>query len=182
MQLWVKRAEERASEYELLYLPSPIEEEHLKAFCELQFVMNTAPAEDFEEEDQVITPEIWRDIEVKEEARARDVLTYVARHKPTGALAGFTSVFCHRLQTDLVWQGDTGVDPAHRNKGLGRWLKATMALQLRSEYPDVQRIDTYNAGSNAPMLGINIEMGFKPIMIETVWQGGLVTLRRNLSV
>lgn len=182
MQLWVKRAEERASDYELLYLPSPIDDEHLEAFCELQFVMNTAPAEDFEEEDQVITPEIWRDIEVKEEARARDLLTYIARHQPTGAFAGFTTVFCHRLQTDLVWQGDTGVDPAHRNKGLGRWLKAMMALELRSEYPDVLRIDTYTARSNAPMLSINIEMGFKPIMIETVWQGDLAMLREKLSV
>lgn len=182
MELWVKRAEERALDYELLYLPSPIEDEHLKGFCELNLVMNTAPAEDFEEDDQVITPEIWRDVEVKEEARARDVLTFVARHKPTEVLAGFTTVFCHRLQTDLVWQGDTGVDPAHRNKGLGRWLKAVMALKLRSDYPDVQRIDTYNAGSNAPMLKINIEMGFKPIMIETIWQGDLATLREKLSV
>jgi hypothetical protein len=32
------------------------------------------------------------------------------------------------------------------------------------------------------MLSINIEMGFKPILIQTVWQGDLATLRENLSV
>jgi GNAT superfamily N-acetyltransferase len=182
MDLWVKRAEERASDYELLLFAGPIPEAHLEAFCELTRVMNTAPREDFEEDDEIITPEIWRDVEVKERARLTDILSYVARHVPTGRLAGFTTVFCPRLQPDLVWQGDTGVDPAHRNRGIGRWLKAAMALKLRESYPEARRIDTYNAGSNAPMLSINVEMGFHPIMVETVWQGDLATLRERLSV
>lgn len=182
MESWVERAAHRAFDYELLFLPSPIHNEYVDAFCDLTFVMNTAPREDYEEEDEVLTPEIWRDVEAKQEIRARDVLTYVARHKPTGDFAGYTTVAYHRLQPDLVWQWDTGVDPAHRNKGLGRWLKAAMALKLRSEYPDVQRIDTFNAGSNEPMLNINVEMGFRPVLIQNVWQGDLATLRGKLSV
>ena len=57
-----------------------------------------------------------------------------------------------------------------------------MALELRDRYPTVTRIDTENAGSNAPMLGINVEMGFKPILIQNVWQGALATIRQMLSV
>jgi RimJ/RimL family protein N-acetyltransferase len=182
MTSWVERAAERASDYELLFLPSPLDEEHLDAFCDLMFIMNTAPREDYEEEDEVVTPEVWRDLEDKEMKRSRDILTYAVRHKPSGALAGFTTVAYHRLQSDLVWQLDTGVDPAHRNKGLGRWVKAAMALKLHSQYPDVQRIETFNAGSNQPMLNINVEMGFRPVLIQNVWQGDLVTLRENLSV
>lgn len=182
MSSWVERAVERASDYELLFLPSPLGEDHLHAFCDLMFIMNTAPREDYEEDDEVVTPEVWRDFEVKERQRSRDILTYAVRHNPTGDLAGFTTVACHRLQTDLVWQLDTAVHPAHRNKGLGRWLKAAMALKLRSQYSDVQRIDTFNAGSNQPMLNINIEMGFKQILIQNVWQGDLATLRERLSV
>jgi GNAT superfamily N-acetyltransferase len=82
----------------------------------------------------------------------------------------------------LVEQWDTGVDPAHRNLGLGRWMKAAMAFYLRENHPEVERIDTENAGSNAPMLNLNIEMGFKPILVQNVWQGDLATVRRNLSV
>ncbi len=182
MELWVKRAEERASEYELVFMPTPMPEEHVDAFCELWQVMNTAPREDFEEDDEVLTPAVLRDWEAKFEAKESDYLLLVARHVPSGKLAGFTEVTCHRLQPDLVWQGDTGVDPGHRNQGLGRWLKAAMALELRESHPDVRRIDTYNAGSNAPMLSINVEMGFKPVMIETVWQGELAAIRRELSV
>lgn len=182
MESWANRSAERASDYELLYLPSPIADEHLVAFCDLTFVMNTAPREDYEEEDEVITPEIWRDLEAKQEIRARDLLTFVARHRPTGVFAGYTNVACHRLQPDLVWQEDTAVDPVHRNRGLGRWLKAAMAMKLRSDCPDVRRIDTFNAGSNEAMLKINVEMGFKQILVQNVWQGDLVTLRERLSV
>ena len=182
MGSWVTRAAERAADYELIFLPSPIEDRYLKAFCDLMLVMNTAPLEDLEEEDEIVTPENWRDIETKMKLRGVDILTYVARHEPTGEMAGYTNVGYHSLQPDLVEQMDTGVDPRHRNKGLGRWIKAAMALRLRDEYPQVRRIDTENAGSNEPMLNINIEMGFKPILIENVWQGDLATIRKNLSV
>jgi GNAT superfamily N-acetyltransferase len=182
MESWVARAEDRASDYELLFLKSPIAEEHLQGFCDLMYVMNTAPLEDYVEEDEVTTPEMWRDIESKMAARGREILIYIARHRPTGAFAGFTNVAYKHLQPDHVEQWDTGVDPAHRYLGLGRWVKAAMALKLRDEYPGVRRIDTENAGSNAPMLSINMEMGFRPILVQNVWQGDLATLRRNLVV
>ena len=182
MESWMSRAAERASDYELLFLRSPVEDEYLEAFCDLMFVMNTAPREDYIEEEETMTPEIWRDIEAKMALTGRDILSYVARHKPTGQFAGYTTVGQRRLQPDLVDQWDTGVDPEHRNKGIGRWVKAAMAFELRDRYPAVRRIDTENAGSNAPMLGINVEMGFKPILIQNVWQGDLATIRANLGI
>ncbi len=182
METWVNRATERASDYDLLYMKSPIADEHLEAFCELMLVMNTAPREDFVEDEEVMTPDIWRDVETKMAARGREILTYVARHKPSGRFAGYTNVAYKHLQPEMVEQWDTGVDPAHRNLGLGRWVKAAMAFELRRTYPEVRRIDTENAGSNAPMLSINIEMGFKPILVQNVWQGDTATLRHAPSV
>ncbi|MGH8950516.1 MAG: hypothetical protein ACRDX9_03735 [Acidimicrobiia bacterium] len=182
MESWVARATERASDYEILLLRSPIPEEHLQAFCDLVFVMNSAPLENYEEEDEVMTPESWRDVEAKARLREQDILINIARHKPSGDFAGYTNVSFHRLQPDLVEQWDTGVDPKHRNKGLGRWVKASMALELRDEYPDVRRIDTENNDYNEPMLNINVEMGFKPVLIRNIWQGDVATLRKNLSV
>ena len=184
MESWMARAAERSSDYELLFLPSPIEDAHVQAYCDIMFVMNSAPQEDYvEDEEEIMTPEIWRDIESKIGVEAgREILTYVARHKPTGKFAGFTTVAHKRLQPDLVEQWDTGVDPDHRNRGIGRWVKAAMAFKLREVYPNVRRIDTENAGSNAPMLSINVEMGFRPILIQNVWQGDLATIRERLSV
>lgn len=182
MESWVARSRERASDYELIFLPSPVPEEHLQAVCDVMAVMNTAPREEFEEDDEVWTPDVIRDYEAKEKARGQESLSYFAIHRPTGVFAGVTIVTYQTLQPDQAWQGDTGVDPAHRNRGIGRWLKAAMALHLRSRYADIQRIDTHNAGSNEPMLNINIEMGFRPILTTRLWQGDLATLREQLSV
>jgi GNAT superfamily N-acetyltransferase len=182
MQSWVDRAAERAADYEVLLLESPVDDEHLVALCDLMFVMNTAPREEYLEEEEVMTPEIWRDVEAKMALRGREIIACVARHKASGRFVGYTNVAYKHLQPDLVEQWDTGVDPEHRNLGLGRWVKAAMALHLRETHPEVRRIDTENAGSNAPMLNLNIEMGFKPTLVQHVWQGDLAAVRESLSV
>ncbi len=180
MASWIERAPERASEYELLYLESPYPEEVLQKYCDLAFIMNTAPRGDFEMEDWVITPEWWRDTEATNEARATDLHTYVAVHSPTGDFAGYTTIQTDRLQPEQAWQWDTGVHPEHRNKGLGRWLKAALVQKVLAEHPAVDRIDTWNAGSNRPMLAINVEMGFEGILEAANWQGEVGLARESL--
>ena len=49
-------------------------------------------------------------------------------------------------------------------------LKAAMIDKIRRDRPQVRRIRTDNAGSNAPMLKINRELGFKLYKSSTVWQ------------
>ena len=78
-------------------------------------------------------------------------------------------------------QWDTAVDPDHRNKGLGRWLKAALFLEIAERYPEAQWIDTWNADSNEAMLSINIAMGFRPYWTGSVWQGMTADVRRALG-
>jgi hypothetical protein len=54
--------------------------------------------------------------------------------------------------------------------GLGSWLKAAMIDKVLRERPQVTLIRTGNAQSNAPMLAINFELGFKPRASEYNWQ------------
>ncbi len=56
-----------------------------------------------------------------------------------------------------------------------------MMERVVADWPKVERIDTWNAGSNEPMLKINIAMGFKPLVITNMYQGDLATARRNLG-
>lgn len=182
MEVWVERAAERAGEYEVVRLETPIPEEHLEAVAKVNDVMNEAPFEDFVHEDEVTTPEKWRAEEGALASRQDKLIFYIARHQPSGEFVGFTNMAYQTLQPEQGWVWNTGVRSDHRNKGLGRWVKAAMMLHLLDELPEVQRLDTFNAGSNEPMLNINVEMGFKPMQVIVNWQGDLATMRENLGV
>lgn len=182
MDSWIERASERASGYELLYLESPFPEEQLENWCAVMDVMNTAPKEDLEFEDSTYTPEKWRDIEETAARRGDQLVAHVAVDKATGKFVGLSEIIVQKYQPDLAWQGDTGVDPGHRNKGLGRWLKAATIKRVIAEHPEIERIDTGNAGSNEPMLNINVAMGYHPILVTNAWQGDLAVVRERLGV
>ena len=167
---WVRRAGERASGYALVAWDGPCPDELLAAFVELKAVMNTAPLEAFEWEDERITAEQWRQIEATNAARGFDSWQVCARHDDSGELAGYTELTLPKLWPGAAWQEDTGVWPKHRERGLGRWLKAVTALRLLDERPEVEFIDTWNAGSNEAMLGINVAMGFRPLENWGDWQ------------
>jgi GNAT superfamily N-acetyltransferase len=180
MRSWIDRAGERAADYELLELQTPFPEEAIGKYCNLQFQMNTAPTEGYEVEDEVLTPEQWLDQEGQLDGACKDLLTYVAVHRSTGEFVGSTSVQTDRLQPDQAWQWETVVHPDHRNKGLGRLLKGSMVERLVRDWPKVERIDTTNAGSNEPMLNINLAMGYKAIQFTNSYQGDLVMAREKL--
>jgi GNAT superfamily N-acetyltransferase len=158
---WVARAAERATDYELVRWDGRCPDEYVEAFVAEQNVMNTAPTENLEYEDEVFTVARLRDREAMHTHRNIDAITLVARHKPTGEFVGHSDVWLPQHWPTKAYQNDTGVNPAHREKGLGRWLKAQMLLNLLDERPQIDNISTWNAGSNDAMLGINYAMGFR---------------------
>lgn len=181
MESWIGSASARASDYDLVYYRSPLPDDVVQKFCDLAFIMNTAPREDFEEDDWILTPENWREMEENVIESSCQMHNLIAVHQPTGDFAGYTQIKTQDFQPELAWQWDTGVDPAHRNKGLGRWLKAAMIKRMLESYPELERVDTFNAGSNEPMLNINVAMGFAPVHISTTWQGPLATVREGFA-
>jgi GNAT superfamily N-acetyltransferase len=102
--------------------------------------------------------------------RGQSIWTVIARHDATGALAGWTSLLFPKVRTDVAYQLGTGVEPAHRGHGLGRWVKAVNLLRLLDERPAVQRVETENATNNGPMLAINHALGFSSYRTNGVWE------------
>lgn len=170
LQSWVEGARERAAAYSLVSWDGPCPEEWLSAFCDLKAVMNTAPLDGLERDDDHHTPVQWREREAALAAQGFDTWTLCAHHDPSGELAGLTELLFPRLWPEMCYQEDTGVWPKHRERGLGRWLKATLALRLLDERPEVSRVETWNAGSNRAMLAINTGMGFRALEDWGAWQ------------
>ncbi|HKN90415.1 MAG TPA: GNAT family N-acetyltransferase [Acidimicrobiia bacterium] len=167
---WVRRVGERAAGYSLVAWDGRCPEELLAPFVALKAVMNTAPLEAFEWDDERLTPEEWRAREATVASRRLESWTVCARHDGSGELAGYTELDLPATWPQIAYQGDTGVWPKHRDRGLGRWLKAVNALRLLDERPAVEFIETWNAGSNQAMLGINEAMGFRPLENWGSWQ------------
>ena len=167
---WVRRAGERAAGYSLVACDGPCPEELLPGFLTLSRVMNTAPLGALDWDDEQLTAEQWRAVEATHAARGVETWTLCARHDGSGELAGYTELVFPTTWPQVAWQENTGVWPKHRERGLGRWLKAAMALRMLDERADVRHIDTWNAGSNEAMLGLNVAMGFRPLENWGDWQ------------
>jgi len=159
---WIERAAERAGDYSLVGWVGACPEGHVEDFARVSMVMNTAPLDDVEFEDMAITPERIRTIHSTYADRGSEPWVLCARHERTGELAGYTDLRYSFHRTTHAHQDDTGVDPAHRGRGLGRWLKAANLLRLLDAHPEVERVSTWNAEGNTAMLSINVAMGFRP--------------------
>ena len=84
--------------------------------------------------------------------------------------AGATEVFVNRHRPECSWQWSTVVLAPHRGRGIAKRLKAEMWQWLRNDEPQVTGLRTGNAHSNAAMLAINDEMGFRPVHPMGTWQ------------
>lgn len=181
MRSWIEQGEASAGDYVLLDWRNEIPEEHFDRFVDLLHVMNTAPTEDLDIEDFVLTPEQLRHYEAARVARGQQRWTRVAQHRASGDFAGYTELFSDPADPAILYQGDTAVYPAHRGHGLGRWLKAANILGVLDDTPDATSVRTGNAGSNEHMLAINHAMGFKLYKTITSWQLDVEALEERLG-
>lgn len=130
--------------------------------------MNTAPRSPSTQGHQPARHEVRAAMEATA-AEGVTTWTICARHDVSGEIVGYTEL---ALSPHTPWkaaQGDTGVHPDHRERGLGRWLKAHNAVRLLDERPEVGFIETWNASANAPMLAINRAMGFETVARRQEW-------------
>ena len=93
-----------------------------------------------------------------------------ARHLESGRLVGFTEIQVPKEGPSLAFQEDTLVLREHRGHGLGLALKLANLVQVRTAYPSVRTVRTWNAVENTHMLAVNETMGFVPHGFVREWQ------------
>ena len=180
LQEWFDGAVARKHGYSLLTWDGAAPDEYVERFAEIIHVMNTAPREGFEMEDEVTTVEMIREHDALADASGLRRYVSVVRHDESAAFAGFTTLVVEKWHPEKSEQWGTCTDPAHRNMGIGRWLKAANALRLLEQHPEIEFIDTWNAGSNRPMLSINEAMGFRPLRYWNNYQAQRAVIEDRL--
>ena len=120
-------------------------------------------------------PEVWdaqrvRDTYADLEARGFAVVGAGAVHEATGRMIAFSEVGRDRRTPTIAYQMDTIVDPDHRGHRLGIVVKAANIRAVEAAMPEVDRVQTWNALENGPMLRVNRLMGFVPLALYPLWQ------------
>lgn len=167
---WLRRGEANLADFELGLWDGPYPEEMLPQVAELYELANQQPLGELEIEDMHVTPEQLRQIEKNNLARGNQRWTFYVVNRESGKFAGYTETVWNPNRPEILRQDMTGVHPTYRGRGLGRWLKAAMLDKVIRERPQVKYVRTGNADSNAAMLKINNELGFKPYMANALWQ------------
>lgn len=170
VERWVAEGPRRAPGYSLVFMDGRAPDEMVERVCKAFDIMNTAPRGDIAQDDIHFTPALYREFEKQLFAGGGRHWALYASHEGDGEFVGFTDINWHPDRPQLIHQGATAVDPAHRGHALGKWLKAEMIRRVLAELPDANYIVTGNADSNDAMLGINRQLGFAPHAATLAWQ------------
>ena len=161
VERWVAEGPERSPKTKMEIYDGPIPEAMRPELApQLSAMLNTIPFEDLDHGEIVVTPDTMREWYERNELSQEAQHTVLTR-EPDGVISGITDVTWAPYRRSLIYQQFTGVRPAARGRGLGKWIKAAMLLHLRELYPDARWIATGHARSNGPMLKINRTLGFK---------------------
>ncbi|MFB0834059.1 GNAT family N-acetyltransferase [Arthrobacter halodurans] len=160
-----------AEDYDVVGWVGPVPDEAVEDYCRMIERMDTDPPMGGLEWEQSVWDEARLRVAEDREARRGSFSVHTcAVHRRTGELVAFSVLEVVRDLPEVAFQEDTLVMEEHRGHRLGLLVKTANYRRLLGAWPDVQRIYTWNAEENQHMLGINVDMGFRPVHAEGAWE------------
>ena len=149
-----------ASGYSLARWTGITPEERIDEMTALQEALNDSPR------DAAVEPNAWTPERVRGRMNTRIARSPMRRyslaalHDATGEMAALTVVTVDPDVPGWGHQQITAVTRQHRGHRLGLLVKAAMLDWLAETEPRLERIETWNAGSNQYMIAINEALGY----------------------
>jgi GNAT superfamily N-acetyltransferase len=165
-----RSVQEHHAAYWLLTWDGSCPPEWVEEFCVLRARMNVeAPRGDLELEAEVFDAARLAEEHEQIVARRQRCFTTVAV-APDGTLAAYSLLVGH-LDDPRVDQWDTLVVGDHRGHRLGLAVKLANLRALRDSGLAADKVNTWNATTNAPMIAINTQLGFHTVKYTGEFQG-----------
>ncbi|MGY1741048.1 MULTISPECIES: GNAT family N-acetyltransferase [unclassified Blastococcus] len=162
------QAREAARGYDVVTWRDSVPEHLVDDRALLEQRMSTdAPIGDIPMEEERWDAARVREREAANLERGRTVLS--AGAVAGGRLVAFTDLHVLQAQPRRAQQAGTLVLREHRGRRLGALVKAAVLRELAAGFPQVERITTYNADGNEPMVAVNRALGFEPAGRLSMW-------------
>jgi len=147
-----------SADYDLLHVVGPTPDELMDGMVALHDAINDAPSDEGKE------PHVWDADRLRaydEGMTRRRQTTYrvLARHVPSGELAGMSLLCVDEFSPTIAAQEDTSVVRAHRGHRLGLLMKVDMVRWIADVRPEVAATETWNATDNHHMIAVNERIG-----------------------
>ncbi len=168
-------AEGHAAGYSVLTWVGSTPEDRLEQVAAVHAAMADAPRDEGHEVTAWDAARIRR-LEGLTVGRGLTQFSVAARHDATGQLAAITQILTDPGAPGFAFQQITAVLAVHRGHRLGLLVKVAMLELVAEAAPEVTRITTDNAGSNAHMIAINAQLGFEISGVTRNWELDLTAL------
>lgn len=159
-------AEEAAPHHEGYSLRSwvgPVPDDLVEGWARLtSTLMTEAPSGDLDVEPEYGDAATVREGEALVEAQGRTKYNTVAL-SPAGELVAYSDIATTVHEPGKAYQWGTLVRTDARGHRLGLAVKIANLRLLQRERPDIHLLTTYNAEVNAHMIGVNEQLGFRPV-------------------
>ena len=180
LQTWIDEGKAKNPDVKIVRIEGLPPANDIEAYCHLvNGIVETVPHQDIEDEEYTLTVEELRKTHQRNLERGHRYIALYAKDKDN-SLMGVTGMVHENVDEKNSYVGLTGVLPEYRGRGLGKYLKALMSYDLREHFPKVQYAYTGNAEVNAPMLSINVRMGFKPYKRRSIYKIALEDLAAKI--